>query len=87
MTRYATHGIVLRMSPFSRSLMTPNSINDRAARFYEPERRSPKTNAIVIAVFCVLMGGAFFYSLTSTLDDQQKLHCQQGWQPACESLK
>ena len=75
------------MSPFSRSLMKPNSINDRSPGFYDPERRSPKTNAIVIAVFCALMSGAFFYSLTSTLDEQQKLHCQQGWQPACESLK
>jgi len=75
------------MGPFSRSLMKPNSINDRSPGLYDPEHRSPKTNAIVIAVFCALMGGAFFYSLTSTLDDQQKLHCQQGWQPACESLK
>jgi len=73
------------MSPFSRLLMK-NTFN-RGARFYEPEFRSPKTNAIVVAVFCVLLGGAFWISLTDTLDQQQKFHCEQGWQPACEKLK
>ena len=67
--------------------MTRNSINDSAQRFYEPERRSPKTNTIITIIFCGLFAGAFCYSLTSTLDNQQKLHCQQGWQLACESLK
>nr|BAR36836.1 hypothetical protein [uncultured Mediterranean phage uvMED] len=67
--------------------MKPNSIYDRSPGFYEPERRSSKTNAIVIGVFCLLMGGAFWYSLTTTLDEQQKLHCKQGWQAACEKLQ
>lgn len=67
--------------------MTPNNINDRAPRFYEPERRSSKTNTIIAIVFCSLFAGAFWHSLTSTLDQQQRLHCQQGWQPACEALK
>jgi H+/Cl- antiporter ClcA len=75
------------MSLFTRSLMTPNEINDRASRFYKPERRSPKTNTIIVVIFCGLFAGAFCYSLTSTLDQQQRLHCQQGWQPACEALK
>jgi len=67
--------------------MNRKDIDYRSPGFYDPERRSPKTNAIVIGVFCFLMGGAFWYSLTTTLEDQQKLHCQQGWQPACEKLQ
>ena len=67
--------------------MTPNNINDRSPGFYDPERRSSKANTIIVAIFCGLFAGAFFYSLTSTLDQQQRLHCQQGWQPACEALK
>ena len=67
--------------------MTPNNIHDRAPRFYEPERRSSKTNTVIVIVFCSLFAGAFWHSLTSTLDQQQRLHCQQGWQPACEALK
>jgi hypothetical protein len=34
-----------------------------------------------------LFSGAAWHSLTSTLDQQQRTHCEQGWQPACESLK
>jgi len=79
------YGIFLRMSPLSRSLM--KHINDRSPGFYDPEHRSPKTNGIIVAIFCVLLGGAFWISLTQTLDSQQRAHCEQGWQPACESLK
>ena len=61
---------------------TPN----RSPGFYDPEHRSPKTNTIVVAVFCVLFGGALWISLTDTLYQQQKLHCEQGWQAACEKL-
>jgi len=46
-----------------------------------------KTNFILCSVFALLFGAAFWYSLTSTLDQQQRQHCQQGWQRACESLK
>ena len=67
--------------------MTRNRISYRSPGLYEPERRSSKTNVIVIGVFCLLMSGAFWYSLTTTLDEQQKLHCQQGWQAACEKLQ
>ena len=87
MTRYATHGIVLHMSPFSRSLMTPKSINYRSPGFYDPERKSPKTNGIVVAIFCVLLGGAFWYSLNSTLTDMTQRDCNAGVQKACDSLK
>ena len=62
-------------------------INDRSPGFYDPEYSNPKINAIIIAIFCVLLGGAFWISLTDTLDIQQRQHCEQGWQPACEALK
>ena len=81
------YGILLRMSPLSRSLMNRKDINYRSPGFYDPEHRSPKTNTIVVAVFCVLFGGALWISVTDTLYQQQKLHCEQGWQPACEALK
>jgi hypothetical protein len=79
--------MMLRMSPLSRSLMNRKDINYRSPGFYDPEHRSPKTNGIIVAIFCVLLGGAFWISLTDTLDKQQRQHCEQGWQPACEALK
>ena len=79
-------GILLRMSPFSRLLMISFNGKKRPSRL-DPEGYSPKTNGIIVAIFCVLLGGAFFYSLTHTLDAQQRQHCEQGWQPACEALK
>ena len=60
---------------------------NRSPGFYDPEHRSPKTNTIVVAIFCILFGGALWISVTDTLYQQQKLHCEQGWQPACEALK
>ena len=77
----------MHMSPFSCSLMTSKNINYRSPGFYDPERRSPKTNAIVIAVFCFLMGGAFWYSLDTTLTDMTQRDCNAGIQKACDSLK
>ena len=79
--------MMLRMSPFSRSLMNRKDINYRSPGFYDPEHRSPKTNGIIVAIFCVLFGGALWISLVDTLDAQQRAHCEQGWQAACESLK
>ena len=67
--------------------MTSKNINYRSPGFYDPERRSPKTNAIVIAVFCFLMGGAFWYSLDTTLTDMTQRDCNAGIQKACDSLK
>ena len=67
--------------------MNRKDINYRSPGFYDPEHRSPKTNTIVVAVFCVLFGGALWISLVDTLDAQQLRHCKQGWQPACEKLK
>ena len=66
--------------------MTRNDINYRSPGFYDPERRSPKTNTIIVIIFCGLDGRRFFGASLARLDEQQKLHCQQGWQPACEKL-
>lgn len=51
------------------------------------EQVSTKVNTIVAVVAFALFGAAAWYSLTTTLDQQQAYHCQQGWQPACEKLK
>lgn len=81
------HGILLRMSPLPRSLMNRKDINYRSPGFYDPERNTPQTNFIIVSIFCILMGGGFWIALTQTLDSQQRQHCEQGWQPACEKLK
>ena len=51
------------------------------------EQVSTKVNTIVAVVAFALFGAAAWYSLTTTLDQQQAYHCEQGWQPACEKLK
>ena len=66
--------------------MDNKDINHRSPGFYDPEYRSPKSNTIIVAIFCVLFGGAAWISLTDTLDKQQRHHCEQGWQAACEAL-
>lgn len=55
--------------------------------FYDPERASTKVNTVVTVVACLLFGAAAWYSITSTLDQQQVYHCEQGWKRACEKLK
>lgn len=87
MTWHTIHAILLRMDTSPLSSMSSYKSPNRSPGFYDPEHRSPKTNTIVVAVFCVLFGGALWISLTDTLYQQQKLHCEQGWQPACEALK
>ena len=67
--------------------MTRKNIYYCSPGFYDPERRSSKTNAIVIAVFCFLIGGAFWYSLNTTLTDMTQRDCNAGIQKACDSLK
>lgn len=59
----------------------------RRTKLHRPEQNSAKTNAIVTAVAFALFGAAAWYSITTTLDQQQAQHCAQGWQPACEKLK
>ena len=63
--------------------------NSRKIRtgFYDPYKVPAKTNIIVTIVCVALFGAAAFYSIVSTLDEQQMYHCQQGWQRACEALK
>jgi hypothetical protein len=53
---------------------------------YNPKKASARSNAIVWTVFCVLLGGAFWVSLTTTLDDMTKRDCAAGVQKACEAL-
>ena len=67
--------------------MPNHESNKLRSGFYNPERRSAKTNVVVSIVFALMLGGAFWYSLTTTLDNQQRQHCEQGWQRACEGLK
>jgi len=67
--------------------MTSKDINYRSPGFYDPEHKSPKTNGIVVAIFCVLLGSAFWYSLNSTLTDMTQRDCNAGVQRACDSLK
>jgi hypothetical protein len=61
--------------------------NKLRSGFYDPERSKASTNVIVSIVFVLMFSGAFWYSLTTTLDNQQRQHCAQGWQRACEGLK
>tara|TARA_Y100000022_G_scaffold159852_1_gene142681 strand:+ start:67 stop:276 length:210 start_codon:yes stop_codon:yes gene_type:complete len=57
------------------------------SRFYDPRLASTKVNTIVTVVAFALFGAAAWYSITTTLDQQQAQHCAQGWQPACAKLK
>jgi len=54
---------------------------------YDPRKASLRRNAIIWFVFCVLLGGGFWYSLTTTLDDMTKRDCKAGVQRACDSLQ
>tara|TARA_B100001287_G_scaffold53748_1_gene42366 strand:+ start:87 stop:344 length:258 start_codon:yes stop_codon:yes gene_type:complete len=85
LTWNTSDGILLRMSLLSHLLMKP--MNNRHINLYKPELAPARANAIVTIVAFVLFGAAAFYSITTTLDQQQRFHCEQGWQPACEKLK
>jgi len=54
---------------------------------YNPRKGSIRCNAVVTAVCSLLVGGAFWYSLTTTLDDMTQRDCNAGIQKACEALK
>ena len=54
---------------------------------YDPHKNSVRRNAIIWFVFCVLLGGAFWMSLTSTLDEMTERDCRAGIQNACDSLR
>ena len=74
MTWHTRDGILLRMSPLSRSLMSDYKTPNRSPGFYDPEHRSPKTNGIIVAIFCVLLGGAFWISLTAVSYTHLRAH-------------
>lgn len=79
--------MLLHMSRLPQPLMTSYEHRKLRSGFYRPEAASTKTNTIVTIVGFALFGAAFFFSLTQTLDQQQRQHCEQGWQPACEKLR
>ncbi len=67
--------------------MTRHESHRLHSGLYAPEKASFKTNAFVSITGFVVFGAAAFYSVVTTLDQQQAYHCQQGWQRACEHLK
>tara|TARA_B100002051_G_scaffold268244_1_gene297824 strand:+ start:2099 stop:2302 length:204 start_codon:yes stop_codon:yes gene_type:complete len=67
--------------------MIANESHKLRSGFYNPERSKPMTNFIVSSVFALLLGGAFFYSLTSTFTSMTERDCAAGIQKACDSLK
>ena len=75
------------MSRLPQLLMINYESRKLRSGFYDPKRSSAKTNTIVSVVACVLFGVAAWYSLTSSLYQQQTHHYEQGWQRACEKLK
>jgi Zn-finger domain-containing protein len=54
--------------------------------FYE-NKRTRKREQITIVIFCLLLGGAAWYSLTTTLDDMTRRDCLAGVQKACTALE
>jgi len=54
---------------------------------YDPRRHSARRNAVIWFAFCLLLGGAFWVSLTSTLDQITERDCAAGIQRACNSLR
>lgn len=79
--------MLLHMSRTPQPLMTSYEHRKLRSGFYRPEAASTKTNTIVTIVGFAIFSAVFFFSLTQTLDQQQRQHCEQGWQPACEKLK
>tara|TARA_Y100000401_G_scaffold44874_1_gene34415 strand:- start:2064 stop:2267 length:204 start_codon:yes stop_codon:yes gene_type:complete len=55
--------------------------------FYDPKHSKPMTNFVVSTVFALLMGGAFWLSLNSSLHQMTERDCAAGIQKACDSLK
>ena len=54
---------------------------------YDPRKGSTRRNAIITAACTLLLGGAFWYSITTTLDDMTQRDCNAGIQKACQALK
>lgn len=54
---------------------------------FNPRRNSARRNAVIWTIFCFLLGGAFWYSLTGTLDRMTERDCAAGVQKACKALQ
>jgi hypothetical protein len=67
--------------------MIANESHKLRSGFYNPTRSKPMTNFVVSSVFALLLGGAFWLSLTSTLHQMTERDCAAGIQKACDSLK
>ena len=55
--------------------------------FYDCKRQRRLAGPAVTIAASILLGGAFFYSLTTTLDDMTRRDCAAGIQKACEAIK
>lgn len=54
---------------------------------YDPRRNSARSNAIISAICFLLLGGAFWYSMTTTLDEMTQRDCNAGIQKACDAIR
>ena len=55
--------------------------------FYENKRQVSMAGPAVTVAAAILLGGAFWYSLNTTLDDMTRKDCAAGIQKACQALK
>ena len=58
----------------------------QSTKLYNDPGNSPWVAFAVTTVFILLFGGAFWLSLTSTLDQMTQRDCRLGVQAACEQL-
>ena len=68
-------------------LMISHESHKLRSGFYNPEHSRSFTNFVVSSVFALLLGGAFWYSLTTSLTEMTQRDCAAGIQKACNSLK
>ena len=57
------------------------------ARLYARPQSPQWFGPVFTVVFCLLFGGAFWLSITSTLDQMTERDCRLGVQAACEELQ
>ena len=55
--------------------------------FYLSKKQRNMASPAVFVAAAILLGGTFWYSLTTTLDDMTRRDCLAGVQKACEALK
>ena len=56
-------------------------------KLYRPQQLPCWMAPFFTCSLLVLLGGAFFYSLTQTLDQMTQRDCRLGVQAACEQLR